>query len=215
MRKSNHIELSEKCNDIITGCLLGDMYVEGPNGSSARLGYGCKYKEFLEYLKIVFEKEGVVFGNIRQCNTTPVSYKMASRRYAELLSLRHQWYNNHKVVPISIQINPTVLLFWYLGDGSIHYSKKSKNPSIRLASCCFSLDDNKLLLSLLEKEGLFGTLYYDGHYRISFDVENTKRFLKYIGKCPKEIYNIYGYKWREIKDGRTKKDWLNKERQVL
>lgn len=103
---------------------------------------------------------------------------------------RPRWYpNGTKSVPKDIQLTPIVCLYWYLGDGGLHYCK-SKFKGVRLCTNAFLISDidflrGKLLdlgfRSFREKKGVIG-----------LSPIQARNFLGYIGDCPVDCYR---YKW--------------------
>lgn len=98
-----------------------------------------------------------------------------------------------KILP-DIDLNPTILLNWYIGDGSCKKQKDSYNNSGQI-SCKYY---NKYILdqlnNLFGKVSLYKYKTKNGsecctyHFRVS----SFKKFLDYIGECPVESYK---YKW--------------------
>ena len=94
-----------------------------------------------------------------------------------------------KILP-NISIKPNILLYWYIGDGSIKKQNQSLNNGIQIT--------NKWGNKYIEKQ--FKTLfhinckYYNNknNQNFYFPPYIVNQFLSYIGKCP---IKCYSYKW--------------------
>ena len=94
-------------------------------------------------------------------NSTPMSYcinnakvtaakyhtfSIWSRNTIQFMKLYHQWYpNGKKRVPTNIQMTPTILLHWFIGDGC------SSRSGIGLSTQSFSINDVEFLIAILNE----------------------------------------------------------------
>lgn len=205
--KVNHIILNSKLLEYVDGELLGDGYI-GENKNKRRKGnYGkvssafyrhsSKYKEYVEWLAQIFSSLGLEYGEIRKrIHKNTKSYTYTSRAYPELIDIRKRWYpNGKKIVPRDIKLTPIITRQWYIGDG--HIDSDRHTPRISLFTCAFDISDVNFLKQELEKIGIYCIIWY--HRKYPYLQINDKQaiinFFNYIGKCPEEIKDIYGYKW--------------------
>jgi hypothetical protein len=89
--------------------------------------------------------------------------------------------------------------FWYIDDGCL---KKDKYSNITLWTNAFNKkQQEQILLSQLNKLGFEARLYKTKaksgktQWYIYIPRRNIQKFLDYIGPCPKELKNCFGYKW--------------------
>ena len=149
------------------------------------------------------------------------TYTYQTRRYRELKKLHNMWYLQHhsfcpscdivfnddeliskycpicnkhllykKIVPMNIKLTPVTLRQWYIGDGNLH----KYGNYIRLFTKAFPKSGVELLVRELNK--LNFKCKRNKNNIIVLSAKSTRSFLNYIGNCPKEITNIYGYKWK-------------------
>lgn len=194
--KKTHLAISEKERNILNGLLLGDGYINA-NTFSGRYQQACKYKEFLEHITSILALDwGPIYFD-RKWNC----YFIKSRFNPTLLEFRKRWYpNGKKIVPKDLVLSTEIVLYWFLGDGSIRFGNKSKFPhskhyEIKLATDGFSRDDNLFLVDKLTDIGLRSCLLKRNQIKIF--TESNEKFFKLIGSCP---VNCYKYKWRGYLD---------------
>jgi len=211
-----HVALTEETMGIINGFLLGDWSVTFNKKKAAFLQTGSKYKEFLDISSnrlSVFGIQSLSMG-IRCYNTHFVkdgkkygpytSYFYMSRAYRELLDVYKLWYpSGNKVVPRNLTLTPATITEWFIGDGCLECRKHGR-PRIGIATHGFLARDVDFLVSLLAGIGICS--YRTPRNAIRINTDATEDFLDYIGPCPPEIYNIYGYKFDLSRRG-TIEEW--------
>ena len=203
-------KLTKKSIDFINGELLGDGNISQFSKYTANYLHSSKYKKYCEWLISEFKKFGVKSGKIYKRthileHKICFSYSFMTRSYEELLEFRETWYpDGKKVIPKDLKLTPLTCRQWYIGDGSL----KKKSKYIRLAVCGFSLDDINLLVRKLEEINI------PSHYlnnsinkEIIIGRKDSINFLNYIGKCPEEIKDVYGYKWDYKSDKKLRSSW--------
>jgi len=206
-----------KLLEIINGTLLGDSSIKFDNFNYKK--YNKKYfsykivakdRKFLEWIEMLFKKfkiHNCWISRDNNKNSAIFALWFYINKYPEFLSLREKWYierlNKHaqKIIPRDLELTPTVLLHWYLGDGSLIRRKNDKNivPFIVLATNTFSKEDINFLIQKLKELDL---KFYPVKYKSGFTKKecgyclysNTQdetpfNFFKLIGDCPKEIAN--------------------------
>jgi DNA-binding XRE family transcriptional regulator len=223
--------------EVINGTLLGDATVTVDKGKYYSYSLTAKSKEFLEWVAKIFSSFGIptyITLSNKITNVYSLGFYINARGISELIKLREKWYTKIngktvKIVPRDLELTPTTLLFWYLGDGSLVRRRNDENrvPHISLATNSFSREDVEFLQEKLKKLGL--NFYVVTSNRKSGFRKECKteyvlfsktgdetvfRFFKLIGvECPMEIENCYiGSKGGEshfFKDKwPTKEDWI-------
>lgn len=105
-----------------------------------------------------------------------------------------------KIVPKDIELTPVVIRHWYIGDGSLtRMNKKDKIIcNIRLSTVGFLPSHVDILVDKLNDLGFNAKRDRDNTIRLPTYM--TNKFINYIGECPEEIEEIYGYKWPNIEE---------------
>jgi hypothetical protein len=181
--------------DVIIGTLLGDGCIIKPkNGKNAHFVYLSSSKEHVEY----------VFNNFKNyCNTSEISsndyfdkrtQKVYRRFYFRtkvniaFTELYNSWYpNGVKVIPNTVEITPTVLRYWYIGDGHL-----KKDGRIILSTNGFSIDEVIMLMDKIKKYSPIINLTTRKQPIVIIPRIKAEQFLKDIGNCPIEDYS---HKW--------------------
>jgi len=192
----NSSSLSEYALDFISGEVMGDGSVVKISDYSASYYHTSKYKKYAEWLSSKFELFGIArTGNIMKRNKNgTITYSYASKAYPELLDIRKEWYPaGKKLIPKSLELTPVFMRQYYIGDGGLS-SRSSRRRGINLYTCGFLKRDIDFLAGLLEDIGI-NTSYQKSSNILHMSPNTALLFLDYIGPCPKEIEDIYGYKW--------------------
>ena len=194
--------LTEELLEYLDGFLLGDGYV----GQDKLLKINVKHKEFAEYCMSFFKCYGSKIVQYASqvggfCSKKPYAmWTGLTARHNDLVPQRKRWYvkNNdkayrhkyRKIVPNDVRITPKSLMLWYLGDGSVNWSRNKL--SICLSTDGFIRDDvAKLCDKLSEIVGAKCTHLKNN--RISLGVDATIKFFNIIGwQSP---INCYDYKF--------------------
>lgn len=203
MNKSNHVNLSKDLLEFLNGELLGDGNLSKIQNkelvTSARYNHGSKYREYLRWLndKLVgfgVKQSGKIverYGFAPKSKRAYWSYRYASKSYVELANLYLKWYpNGKKIVPKDIKLTPVTVRQWYIGDG--HFGK-GNSYHLEIATCGFTSSDVEFLVNKLK--GINIDCHRTNDNRIFIGISSINVFFDYIGNCPREIKDIYGYKW--------------------
>ena len=231
--------INMKLFEVINGTLLSDASVCVYRNKYYRYSLTAKSKEFLEWVAKIFSSFGIptyITLSNKITNVYSLGFYINARGIDELMKLREKWYakingKTVKIVPKDLELTPTTLLFWYLGDGSL-IRRRDNNinvPTIVLATNGFSKEDVEFLLKKLKELELNFYIVKNTsltgfrkemitNYLLYSSVEDGTpfRFFKLVGlHCPKEIANcVTGRKgrFRELhffKDKwPTKEDWI-------
>ena len=208
----NYVEITENLSEFIDGWLLSDLcvFTQKNNTKSAKIQGSFKHRGIAESISNSLSLFGVEqAGCISEHTTIEMNnrqfFSYQSRYYCDLLDVRNKWYNSDrkKIVPRDIILTPSTVMNWYLGDGSLK-AKKRVRPNITLSTYGFTKDCVKFLVLQLRRIGIESTRVKDNSIYIG--VNATEYFLDYLGPCPPEIYNIYGYKFDLSRRG-TIEEW--------
>jgi len=115
-----------KLLEIINGTLLGDATIGVRQGKYYYYSLTATSKEFLEWIAKIFK--GVKIHTYITLNNNiskvySLGFYINTTGIDELLNLREKCYNKIggktvKRIPRDLELTPTTLLFWYLGDGA-------------------------------------------------------------------------------------------------
>lgn len=199
----NLIELSKKyeiddyVNDIIIGSLLSDgticNHIKMKNNNWSHTSTNENYIDYIiSETKIHLHKFSTeskeftssVSGKIYKSKK---SFSFKSKSSISFTRYRKTWYPyGTKVVPNTIELTPTVLLHWYIGDGNIR-------DNIGITLCTDSFDEISILFLMQKLQQLnFEPYLYETKNRIVIPNKRVFEFLKYIGNCPVKGFE---YKW--------------------
>jgi len=202
----NHIRLTNELLEFLNGELLGDGHLYANMNKdrmvSVKYIHGTKHKKYLEWLSKKFSKfgldqSGIIYERISKLyDNYYKSYKYTTKSYVELIELKKMWYpNGKKVIPEDLKLTPITVRQWYIGDGCLVKPKKG-NPWIQLSTDGYLYNDVDILVDKLSKININAT-HRISNNRIAISTHSVEQFFKYIGDCPREIKDIYGYKWIE------------------
>jgi len=141
------MKLSRNAIEIINGCLLGDGSIFQDRGKYFRFKLTAKDKRLVKWVGNKLKDLGNVYFTKDKRNDTYILYFS----HSSLKKLRKRWYTKlngktQKIVPKDLDITPTTLLFWYLGDGSlIRHRNPNRVPWIVLATNNFLREDVETL----------------------------------------------------------------------
>ena len=217
--------------EIIYGNLLGDGSIRSDKSKYFTFQVVGKDKSFLEWIKKLFNDSKIKCWISRnKFNLFLLGFYINSCPFSNFISLRENWYKQEngktqKIVPKDLKLTPKILLFWFLGDGSLIRRKNDENrvPPIVLATNSFLKEDVDFLIQKLKDLNLN---FYPVRYKSGFTgkecgyclYSNTQdgtpfRFFKLIGlDCPKEITNCStGNKGRYGEEKFFKDKWPTEE----
>jgi hypothetical protein len=127
----NHCVLDDFIKDFIYEELLGGGTLTSNSKYSALYQHGSKYREYIEWLEKVFNQYGIqkigrIYSGVRY--TGSIVYSMCTKTYPELKYIYDMFYPDKvKIVPRNIQLTPTIVRQWYIGDGCL---KKNRIQSL-------------------------------------------------------------------------------------
>ncbi|MDI6591564.1 MAG: hypothetical protein QME61_01320 [Patescibacteria group bacterium] len=210
--------ITKNCLSFIDGSLLGDGSIPlNPYQREFSYTQGCKYKEYLKYVRKRLLRYGITSSpiltkwiNDSRCKEGGYyeSY-LHTHRYETFKIFRERWYKNGiKRVPKDFQFTPDSLLQFYLSDGNFY-------REIRLCSS-FSIKDAKFLRKLFIKNlkitpRLITSPWMKGKADLAIKKSDIPKFLNYIGKCP---IRCYQYKWHDNEPSEKRLERNKRAREV-
>lgn len=207
-QRINHIDNIKIDIEVLDGTLLGDGYLSGRKKSNSDIcpsfNKKNKFLDHVEYIRDILLpnveiKTGYRF--LKKTGKEYVSHMVYSNRTEKLIPFYDRWYpewnNFKKVVPEDITITPTVLLHWFLDDGSTTYCGNKKNPMIIFCSESFTEEENQLLCDKINQSFDLGAKLAPCNsgtkWRVRIPQNRCNDFFNIIGKCPVPSLK---YKWK-------------------
>jgi len=202
-RKNPPVIISDEMLEFIQGNVLGDGGIFSVNDKknkqrTAAYAHSSKYLDVISYIKDVFEKNNIEsMGKINKFvhkKNKAVYYQYWTKHYEELLAIRNYMYRDgRKIIPRDLEFTPTIVLHWYIGDGSLSECSSNKKY-VRICTEGFPVEDVEFAVEKFTRMGLKCTRQPSCN-TIRFATAKTGDFLDFIGPCPSEIEHIYGYKF--------------------
>jgi len=204
---------------VIDGCLLGDGCIL----NKCITPIFRKKNKYHDHVMMVAES---LCGNMaarrvkKQISKGPVGtasegklfecYLFTTLSHCELKPFCDRWYpierrdypvGFRKSIPQDIEINPTVLLHWFLDDGSTSYrvrDKKIKYDQIRLVFCTdsFTKEDQEMLAKKVNNKydlDMKTTPFHNSSWRLRIPQSRVPKFFEIIGPPPVKSLT---YKWK-------------------
>lgn len=223
-RQSNcpYPDLTEHQNEVIMGLLMGDGSLDRSENRNTSLQVEMIRKEYLNYLdSTVF---GLLSTGVRMVKTAQESarenrergfstdanprdyhdkYKIRTRRIPGLNQYTRWYKSGKKVFPREIDLTPTVLLHWYVGDGD--YDTHGEQSRIRISTTNEIDNRNKIEYYFENGPGVEISNWSiwerkDGskNGRIVFTRDETEKLFKYmsLSQDPTPLPG-FEYKWPE------------------
>lgn len=181
----NYCNLSEKQMEVLDGMMLADGHLES-SPTSARLTYGCKFKETLLDIKAEFPQ--MHFSE--PWKSKDGCYFFKSSYYRDLHTERIRWYpQGSKIVPKDVKITPLSCYWWFVGDGY------TQEKAIMLCTDSFDASEIQQLIDSLTAVGFDGRKTSRNRIRIK-----TKSSILFLGWITEDHYiaKQYAYKWEKI-----------------
>ena len=187
--KANRIFISEGIKELVEGLLLGDGSINySPSKKSFCYRHTDKHESYLVFLMKRFNKLNIDCLGIYEDKKG--YYHFSTKYYRDFLFFRKKWYpKNKKIIPLDIKITPTMLKFWYIGDGS--FDKKSSSFKITIANDRKNVNRD-ILIKELKRIGLKISVYSDSFF---IRKESWELFFKYMLSKESEIPPSYEYKF--------------------
>jgi len=195
------IVLTKNDLDVINGSLLSDGHCKRIiNNQNSSFTHSCVFKEYIDFLaeQLGFELSQYSGKGHSGYSNGNDYFTITSRANKCFTKLREKWYpNGKKIVPKDIELNRTVVLHWYLGDGTL-----DNQVGAVFCTDSFSKEDNKVLIEKLNFYE-FDAYLKESTNRIIIPNKKVFEFLNFIGISPVVCYN---HKWETI----VKESYLNR-----
>ena len=181
----------------IDGFLLGDGGIQidkRMKANKARAICGLEHEEFCRYLIKPFG------GNVRKYNDKKMKqgfrWQGFSKFTEELYKQYLRWYPEQdgkrlKQVPEDVELTPTSIMMWYLGDGSLVTPEDHSSVVLRLSTDGFRHRGVEHLVSKLNDMGIL--CHRNNENRIVMDSRGIPAFFDFIGR--KSPVSCYDYKF--------------------
>lgn len=196
--REKSLTITSNAEQIILGSILGDGYMS-PNrhpedthltlNSELRITHGIKQKEYVEFKKILLEKEGIrchlkFLDNLptHYLNDVEVkengSYYLKTQRNVSFNFYRDLFYRPNKTINrYMYRLNPLGLAIWFMDDGF------KNGRGFTFATDSFSLKEVQLLQKILKRKfGLNTTinLYRHCKPRLYIRTSSRQQFIELI-----------------------------------
>lgn len=191
-------EFTEHQLDVIKGLLMGDAWLRTEGNSM--LSIKMTNREYLESLQHEFGVLGTGV-NLHRKHENPNwsdSYLFSVRSHKRLNRFDSWYEGGEKIWPQDLQITPTVMKHWYVGDGHLEVRGESKRVIIALSN---ESGNEQKISKMLNTSGLEYTRWdeyelEDGRVtaNIEFGVNETKQLFEYMGEPLPGFEN----KWPEV-----------------
>ncbi|RDJ35078.1 MAG: hypothetical protein DWQ19_09590 [Crenarchaeota archaeon] len=195
---------------VIIGCLLGDgglgCYNRQGNSNAFFFKKNKNYDHITYVANLLFEKnkEKRIKEGGNECNGKYCKYfSLRTLTHEALTKIDKEWYpkehNYNKIIPKNLKIDATVLLHWFLDDGSTSFCKNS----VRAVFCSesFHKNDQKMLVDKIHN--MFPDLKLTLNkcnsgfgWRVGIKPNSLNIFYDIIGPCP---VPSLAYKWKHPK----------------
>lgn len=195
---SHKPEYSRKQKDILIGILMSDGWI-----SSRKDGRNCRFqcemitKEYIKYLKDIF---GVLCNNITYIKKEEQQdiYRLSWKPH-DFIDELSKWYSSGEKVWPEVEMTPTILKHYYVGDGHLR-ERGGKNVrstvSLGMANELGNKDKIRKIFSVFDKKdySLLERRPPNGwdSMTLLFTADGTEKFFEYIGK--QELPG-FEYKW--------------------
>jgi len=187
-------------NEYIDGFLLGDGCLSVDKRLKrdvARATCSLQYKEFCEYLMSPFKDYNASVSKYNSANMKQ-GYVFAGRTMYHSYFFKQclRWYRykdgkRYKSVPKDVEITPTSVMMWYLGDGSVTQPDKGKRIMVRFATDGFLPEEVEFLAEKIRKVGI--KAHRDDCNRVFIKARGIPAFFNYIGRT--SPVKCYDYKF--------------------
>ncbi|OGZ18852.1 MAG: hypothetical protein A2175_02345 [Candidatus Nealsonbacteria bacterium RBG_13_42_11] len=166
---------------MIIGSILGDGYLRiVPRRKNAflEINHSFNQKEYVDWKYEILKNICKSPPKLRRNNGKRLSYRFYTKQNENITKLYNVFYKNGKrIIPENLEIDPVVLLIWYMDDGS-----KCSNSNFYLNTQQFDLKSQKKLIIALKRLGLEVTINKDKKYfRLRFLKSSIAKLKEIIG----------------------------------
>jgi hypothetical protein len=199
---SHYLTVSPELIDFMNGSMLGDGSVSwGQPQVSAYYSISSSYRDYLEWLEKKLNVMGIELrGKIYIAHRGKYQWwHMHSRYYRGALEqFRSEWYpGGKKMVPPDIELSPNSLRLFYMDDGSLSITPTQKQICIAMNSFTIEATQNikNKICCLIGDDKIYARDSGSGPCIWISKKSVIKDFFDFIGECPQELEEVFGYKW--------------------
>lgn len=164
------LELTPLQEQVALGKILGDgSIITDPHGTNGHLSFNHA-ERYEEYIDWTLKALGDLASNSKYRWTSGFGFPMIKSRsiscyplFLMLSSFKTVGVVKHIPSWIVDKAGPIALAFWYMDDGSLKHNDNQEDGVI-FSTCAFSIDDVKILQSLLKKFDIQSILYISRTY---------------------------------------------------
>lgn len=187
-------------NEVLVGELLGDGCLSLNKGKKALYRHTSKFKQYLEWLQTKLSwlqgQKIYEYDDIRKPNYDRLYYQcsICSRKSDYLTEYFYEFYKEqngrpYKVLPKDLELTPTIIKHWYLGDGTVYnrYFRVDNTICYGIEFCSEAFTKQEQEFLALELEYVTGIPFHlkiknrdKGTYRLTTYDKHIKPFLTAI-----------------------------------
>jgi len=196
---SHRPNYTEKQKEIMIGSLMSDGWICDRNeGRKNRFQCEMIKRKYIEHLKNIF---GVLCNDITKIDKEENQdiYRLTWKPH-DFIDKLSEWYSTGEKVWPKIELTPTILRHYYVGDGSLNKRGGSNvRPRVHLGMANESGNEEKInsIFSMFSEEDYtISTRQVDDDFEtmdVVFTVDGTEKFFDYIGE---QELSGFEYKWR-------------------
>ncbi len=204
-------DLTPNDHELLAGLLLGDGSLSaikpGINRNSC-FSIATVHEEYASHLQqdlpfktrvnIREKHTSIIQGHITKCRR---AYRLSSNFDLALTDLHNHWYQNStKIIPEDLQLTPTTVLHWFLGDGHAVYTH-DHYVVVGFATYCFTWAECEGLVDRFKEVDSRLDFHVQQHRPgqpkiISQKQSTVGAFYEYVGTSP---VNCFQYKWKQTR----------------
>lgn len=176
--------------DVLEGLVASDGHLSMRVEQAAFTLVGAEV-EWVEHVQNLLEQVGIT---VHRSVSRQGHACLRTWAYQELGQLHRRWYpERKKVIPLDVRVNPTSLLYWYLGDGTL--KERDGHYGVELGTYAFLPSDVVRLARALQAvlpPWTVRVYYVKAGPALSIAHAGVPAFLRFIGPSP---VACYAYKW--------------------
>lgn len=179
----NIVEYSDDIKSFLIGKVLGDAHVDRHNKTWAvSFGHKNSHEEYIDYcLKVMANiSNGTKSKRVSGYGTRIIGVR--SKQNYKINLMFSSWFKTGiKQIPEKIKLNPIILAFWYMDDGSLTSTPLQKDRA-NFATCDFSKKSMDNLKLSLKKYGFNNFTIYktEGYYRLRLNASDAEKLFSDI-----------------------------------
>lgn len=207
-KSCNYPELDQLRKDILVGSLMGDGAIQDKEMENQSIKVNWSSKEQCQWLdeelgwmstgvtlvqtaEEAAEKNGGTDFNGSTVSSDPAdwsdAYRVRARSHPFITEMTTGWYGDSgyekKVWPEDIYLSPTVLLLWFVGDGS--YKNDGTNRRIAIALNNEEGNEEKIDQYFQRVDQPEPSNWYSsGSYRARWNIDQSKSLFEYMSQSP-------------------------------